>query len=264
MYIDSHCHLNKEYFEDSFSTAKDAFDLGVQKLIFAASDIASSKEAIDFATSCTEKPAVYALAGVHPHEAKEVSPTYIAEIDNLLDVPRVVGLGEIGLDYFYDISPRNIQERVFIEQVELALEKKCPIIIHVRDGEKRQEADATTQLLKILESYKKDLHSGIIHCFSAQMDDALWALELGFYISFSCVITYPKNQFIREVAMSIPLDKLLCETDSPYLAPQKLRGTTNEPKNVVKVYETIAMLRGMEQEELANQVEKNIYNLFRI
>lgn len=264
MYIDSHCHLNKEYFEDPTQIAKSAADLGVQKLIFAASDIASSKEAIAFANEHRENPAVYALAGVHPHEAKEVSKTYISELSNLLDEPRVVGLGEIGLDYFYDISPRNVQEKVFIEQVELALEKKIPIIIHVRDGEKRQEADATTQLLKILESYKKDLHSGIIHCFSAQMDDALWALELGFYISFSCIITYPKNQFLREVAMSIPLDKLLCETDSPYLAPQKLRGTTNEPKNVLKVYETIAMLRGMEQEELANQVEKNIYNLFGI
>ena len=263
MYIDSHCHLNKEYFADPGQVARDALSCGVGKLVFASADIATSREAIDFANSI-ESPAVYALAGVHPHEAQEVNDAYLAELAELLSRPRVVGLGEIGLDYFYDISPRNVQERIFTEQLELALEKKIPVIIHVRDGASRTEADATTQLLKILESYKRDLASGIIHCFSAQLEDALWALELGFYISFSCTITYPKNQFLREAAMAIPLDKLLCETDSPYLAPQKLRGTTNEPKNVLKVYETIALLRGMEQEKLAEQVEQNIHNLFGI
>ena len=197
-------------------------------------------------------------------KAAAASPSYLDEIRALALEPRAVAVGEIGLDYFYDISPRDTQRRVLSEQLELAKEIKKPVVIHVRDAKERSEGDANGELLAILREHGADKIGGVIHCFSGSMSDAEAALELGFYISFAGPVTYPKNTALREVAMAVPLDRILCETDSPYLAPQGFRGKTNEPFHVREVYEYVSMLKGVPMEEFAAAVKENVERVFRL
>lgn len=260
---DSHCHLNKEYFPDGLAGIFErAAAAGVRRMIFASSDVATSREAAETARAYTEAPEIYALAGVHPHEAAAASPSYLDDIREIAREPRVVAVGEIGLDYFYDISPREVQRRVLHEQLELAKEIKKPVVIHVRDAKDKNDGDANGELLSILREHDAAKIGGVIHCFSGCMGDAEAALELGFYISFAGPVTYPKNTALREVAMSVPLDRILCETDSPYLAPQGFRGKTNEPFHVREVYEYISMLKGVSMEELTAAADENVKRLF--
>lgn len=234
----------------------------VKRMIFASADVATSREAAELARVSTEGPEIYALAGVHPHEAAAVAPSYLEKIRELAREPRVVAVGEIGLDYFYDISPRDAQRRVLREQLELAKEIKKPVVIHVRDAKERSEGDANGELLAILREHGADKIGGVIHCFSGSMSDAEAALELGFYISFAGPVTYPKNTALREVAMAVPLDRILCETDSPYLAPQGFRGKTNEPFHVREVYEYVSMLKGVSMDAFAAAVKENVEKVF--
>ena len=263
--IDSHCHLNKEYYPDGLDGVFErAAGAEVKRMIFASADAATSREAAELARAQTAGPEIYALAGVHPHEAAAASPSYLDEIRELALEPRAVAVGEIGLDYFYDISPRDTQRRVLREQLELAKEIKKPVVIHVRDAKDRSEGDANGELLAILREHGADKIGGVIHCFSGSMRDAEAALELGFYISFAGPVTYPKNTALREAAMAVPLDRILCETDSPYLAPQGFRGKTNEPFHVREVYEYVSMLKGVPMEEFAAAVKENVERVFRL
>lgn len=263
--IDSHCHLNKEYYPDGLDGVFErAAGAEVKRMIFASADAATSREAAELARAQTAGPEIYALAGVHPHEAAAASPSYLDEIRELALEPRAVAVGEIGLDYFYDISPRDTQRRVLHEQLELAKEIKKPVVIHVRDAKERSEGDANGELLAILREHGADKIGGVIHCFSGSMSDAEAALELGFYISFAGPVTYPKNTALREAAMAVPLDRILCETDSPYLAPQGFRGKTNEPFHVREVYEYVSMLKGVPMEEFAAAVKENVERVFRL
>lgn len=260
---DSHCHLNKEYFPDGLAGVFERADAaGVRRMIFASSDVATSREAAETARVHTEAPEIYALAGVHPHEAANVSPSYLDEIREIARAPRAVAVGEIGLDYFYDISPRDVQRRVLHEQLELAKELRLPVVIHVRDAKDRNEGDANSELISILREHDAGKIGGVIHCFSGRTEDAGAALELGFYISFAGPVTYPKNTALREAALSVPLDRILCETDSPYLAPQGFRGKTNEPCHVREVYEYVSMLKGVSMEEFTSAVNENVERLF--
>ncbi len=260
--VDSHCHLNREYYpeglEGLFARAEAA---EVRRMIFASSDVGTSREAAEAARLYRSAPEVYALAGVHPHEAAAASDSYLDELRAVAAEPRVVAVGEIGLDYFYDHSPRETQRRVLCEQLELARGLRLPVVIHVRDARARSEGDANGELSAILRECGSGL-TGVIHCFSGAMRDAEAALELGFYISFAGPVTYPKNMALREIAAAVPLERILCETDSPYLAPQGFRGKTNEPCHVREVYEYISMLKGTPLDEFAAAVKENGERLF--
>ena len=166
--VDSHCHLNREYYPDGLDGVFErAAGAEVKRMIFASADVATSREAAELARAHTDGPEIYALAGVHPHEAAAANPSYLGEIRELAREPRVVAVGEIGLDYFYDISPREAQRRVLSEQLELAKEIKKPVVIHVRDAKERSEGGANGELLAILREHGADKIGGVIHCFSA-------------------------------------------------------------------------------------------------
>ncbi len=261
--VDTHCHLNKEYYPDGLEGLfARALENGVRRLVFASADVATSREAA-LAGARRDEPEIYSLAGVHPHEAEKVSPGYIDELEEIAKNERVCAVGEIGLDYFYDHSPREVQRRVFREQIGLAKKIGKPIVIHVRDAQERSVGDANGELLRILCEEGAEKTGGVIHCFSGNLRDAEAALALGFYISFAGPVTYPKNQALREVAMAVPLDRILCETDSPYLAPQGFRGRQNEPRHVRSVYEYLSMLKGLPMEDFALAVKENGERLFR-
>lgn len=262
---DTHCHLNREYFPDGLDTVfANAKANDVKRMIFASSDVASSREAAALASVQTEAPEIYALAGVHPHEAENVSADYLSEIESIAKNERVLAIGEIGLDYFYDHSPRPVQRRVFAEQIELAKRIALPVVIHVRDAKDKSQGDAVSELFSIMRECGADKYGGVIHCFSGTAGEAAEALEMGFYISFAGPVTYPSHRSLRETAAGIPIDRILCETDSPYLAPQGHRGKPNEPALVRCVYEYISMLKAMPLEEFADAVKKNTERVFSI
>ena len=262
--VDTHCHLNKEYYQDGLSEVfRNALKSDVKRLLFASADLASTREAVTLAETHEGAPEIWALAGVHPHEASSVSGGLPEELEALARSSKVSAVGEIGLDFYYDNSPREIQREVFRSQVCLAKKINKPVVIHVRDSAKRSSGDANSETLAILKEESADLIGGVIHCFSGDRQNAIDALEMGFYISFAGPVTYPKNKALREIAMdTVPLDRILCETDSPYLAPQQIRGRTNEPCHVRDVYEMISMLKGMSLEEFAAAVKENGERLF--
>ena len=262
---DTHCHLNREYFPGGLSELfANAAANDVKRMIFASADEASSREAAELAERQRDAPEIYALAGVHPHEAKNASSDYLSAIEDIAGSERVLAIGEIGLDYFYDISPREVQRRIFAEQIELAVKINKPIVIHVRDAQDKSRGDANAELLAIMRECGAERAGGVVHCFSGNADEARRALEMGFYLSFAGPVTYPKNKILREIAMNAPIEKILCETDSPYLAPQGHRGKPNEPALVRCVYEYLSMLKALPLEEFAEIVKKNGERAFRI
>ena len=262
--VDTHCHLNKKYYPDGLSEVlENALKSDVKRLLFASADLASSREAVEFAEKQEGMPEIWALAGIHPHEASSVSDRFLEELESIAVSRKVSAIGEIGLDYYYDHSPREIQREVFRSQIRLAKKINKPVVIHVRDSADRSLGDANSETLKILKEESADQIGGVIHCFSGDSQNAADVLEMGFYISFAGPVTYPKNQALREIAMdNVPLDRILCETDSPYLAPQQIRGKTNQPCYVRAVYEMISMLKGMPLEGFAEAVKENGERLF--
>lgn len=262
--VDTHCHLNKKYYPDGLSQVfVNALNSDVKRLLLASVDLDSTKEAVALAEKHEGMPELWALAGVHPHEASSVSEGLPEELERLAVSSKVSAVGEIGLDFYYDHSPRETQREVFRWQIRLAKKIGKPIVIHVRDSVKRSSGDANSETLAILKEESADQIGGVIHCFSGDRQNALDALDLGFYISFAGPITYPKNQALREIAMeTIPLDRILCETDSPYLAPQQIRGKKNEPCHVRAVYEMISMLKSIPFEKFVEAVKENGERLF--
>lgn len=262
--VDTHCHLDEKTrgapLDLIFANAARS---GVGRLLCVGFNAASSAEGAAIAEKrAGETPQVWAAAGIHPHDAVSAEADWPRLLEPILGGARVVALGEIGLDFFYDNSSRETQRRLFCEQIELALKVKKPIITHIRDAKERRAGDANSEALKFLGECRADKVGGVIHCFSGTMKDAEAAMEMGFYISFAGPVTYPKNDALRRVAAAIPLERVLCETDSPYLAPQALRGKNNEPANVRFVYEKIAEERGLEPEEFAAAVLANGDRLF--
>ena len=192
---------------------------------------------------------------MHPHEAKDAQPDYLAALRALLREEKNVALGEIGLDYYYDLSPREMQKRVLAEQVALALEMDKPVIFHIRD--------AHGDMVDFFRACSR-LPSGVIHCFSGSPEIAREYVKMDFYISFAGPLTFKKAPHLWEAAQSVPLERLLVETDSPYLSPEPLRGRRNEPANVVHVLEKLAALRGMSREEMAEITWENACRLYRL
>jgi TatD DNase family protein len=253
--IDSHAHIDGPQFaEDRDAMLQRAQAAGVSTIL--AIGTGPGPEQLDAALPYAESHNwIYTTVGIHPHDAKEVTPTHLETLAALARHPKVIAWGEIGLDYFYDHSPRDIQETVFRQQMELAHSAKLPIIIHCRD--------AWDDCLRLLdEVWKPTGLGGILHCFTSTIDHAQKGLDLGFLISFTGNITYPKAQNIRDVAKALPLSNILIETDSPYLAPQPHRGKRNEPAYVLEVAKALANVRDCELSEIAAQTTENFRRFF--
>jgi TatD DNase family protein len=206
---------------------------------------------------------IWATIGIHPHEARLAERGAYEKMSLLARHPRVVAWGEIGLDYHYDHSPREVQRRVLVEQMELAAAARKPIIIHCRPSDNSQ--NAWDDLLPLLRQHWLGSGlGGILHCFTGQPEHARAALDMGFMISFAGNITYPKAQNIRDIAAKVPLGRFLIETDSPYLAPIPHRGKRNEPAFVLEVARQIAELRSSTQPEIGRQAAENFFRFFRL
>lgn len=263
MFIDSHAHLDgKRFDEDREQTIARAQAAGVDTIL--AIGIGDGPGTLDCAAKLADKyPQIYATTGIHPHEAalaKEADFDFMAK---LAAHPKVVAWGEIGLDYFYDHSPRDVQAAVFIRQMELACAANLPIIIHCRASEGSENAwDDCMRLIR--EHWASSGLGGILHCFSGAIHHARKALDMGFMISFAGNLTFPKAQPLREAAKEIAMDRLLIETDSPYLAPIPYRGKRNEPAFVVEVARQLAELRGMSIEEAGTQTSENFRRFFSL
>jgi len=253
--IDSHAHIDfPQFTEDRGAMLQRAREAGVQALL--AIGTGPGPEKLDAALPYAEQHDwIFASVGVHPHEAKEVAAAHLEELVCLAKHPKVIAWGEIGLDYFYDHSPRQTQAGVFRTQMELAQAAKLPIIIHCRD--------AWDDCLNLIEQHwKRTGLGGILHCFTSTLEHAQRGLDMGFMVSFAGNCTYPKAQSIRDVARDLPLDRILVETDAPYLAPQPYRGKRNEPAYVAEVAKTLANVRNLPPEEIAAATASNFRRFF--
>jgi len=252
--IDSHAHLD----DDAFSSEIDmvmarARAEGVGAVINPGADVASSKAAVAIAAAY---PEVYALAGIHPHEATGIVDEAIGEIAEILSAPKVVGIGEIGLDYYRELSPRDDQLRVFRAQMDLAREMGLPVEIHNRD--------AHSDILKIVQEYSDHIPAIVLHCYSGSAEMARELVRIGCHISLAGPVTYRNARKQVEVAAQIPLDHLLVETDSPYLPPSPYRGQRNEPAYVVEVVRKIAETRNTSFQDVAAATSANAAKIFGI
>jgi TatD DNase family protein len=255
--IDSHAHIDfPQFAEDRDAMLERARAAGVATLLAIGSG--PGPEKLDAAIPFAEQHDwIYATVGTHPHEAKDLTPSHLEQLAKLAQHPRVIAYGEIGLDYFYDHSPRETQQHVFREQMELALTAKLPLIIHCRD--------AWADCLNMLEeNWKPTGLGGILHCFTSTLEDAKRGLDMGFLISFAGNSTYPKAQNLREVAKALPLSNILIETDSPFLAPQGYRGKRNEPAYVVEVAKAIASVRNLAADDVATATAENFRRFFKL
>lgn len=239
--FDSHAHLDSSQFRgDLDGLLTRAGGVGVERVINVGFDGPSSRRSAALAVA---NPGIWAAVGYHPHDAKAYNDQAEAELDQLLTEPRVVALGEIGLDYYRDLSPRSVQKEVFARQIALARQKGKPVIIHDRE--------AHEDILDILRSEESRGIGGVMHCFSGDWEMAKICLDLGLFVSMAGTVTFSNARNLHEVARRIPLDNLLIETDCPYLAPAPHRGKRNEPAYVSLVAGRIAELRGDSFEEIA-------------
>jgi len=249
MLIDTHCHLFfDELKEDLSSVLKRAADLGVTKFICVGTNIEDSKESYNLALDYEN---IFSTAGVHPHDTQEVAENYIDELYNLLKNKKVVAVGEIGLDYFKELSDISVQKKIFAEQLELAQKINKPIVFHNRDS----DDDIINTLSEFPNVY------GVAHCFSSTYDVAKKLIDMGFYISFSGNLTF-KNSHLPDVAKRLPIDRLLVETDSPFLSPVPHRGKTNEPGRARFVADLLARLHNLSINEVAQITTTNAKAIF--
>jgi TatD DNase family protein len=263
MYIDSHAHLDGPKFDsDRDQVLVRAREAGLERILAIGSG--TGPGTLDCAIQvASQHDWIYATIGIHPHEARLATEADYDEMQQLADNPKVIAWGEIGLDYFYDHSPREVQKEVFRRQMELARAARLPIIIHCRPTNNSENAwDDTLQMLR--DHWAPSGLPGILHCFTGEWKHAQAALDIGFYISFAGNVSFPKAENIREAAKQVPLKRMLIETDSPFLAPVPHRGKRNEPAFVVNTAETIATLRGITPEETGEQTRNNFYRLFPV
>lgn len=249
--IDSHCHLDFPEYEGKIAgILKRAADRGVAAVVCVGTNEESSRKCSAIAS---EFAPVWAAVGVHPHDASRVSDGYISRLKKMARSPLVLAIGETGLDYYRRISPASAQQKVFRDQLRLARELDKPVIVHCRD--------AHTHVLDILREDKVKQVSGIMHCFSGDMDFARRILDLGLYISMAGPVTYPNSFRLREIAKMLPLDRILVETDAPFLTPQPYRGKRNEPAFIQANYAQIALVKQIPVEVLIDACRQNAFNL---
>ena len=252
MFVDTHSHLNfpdfSEDYPDVIARAKKA---GITVILNVGADLSTSKRAIELAQ---KEKICYAAVGIHPTSANNLKDEDYQELEELAQKKKVVAIGEIGLDYFHNSTPKEIQKRSFEMQILLAKKLNLPVIIHNRD--------AHQDVLAVLK--EKEVKKGVMHCFSGDINLAQKVLSLGLHISFTGNLTYKKNEDLRAVAKEIPLKKLLLETDCPYLPPQPRRGKRNEPGFLTYTAEELAKIKGISLEELGEITTKNAKGLFGI
>ena len=263
MFVDSHAHLDgKQFAADREQVIARAREAGVRTIVAIGNG--DGPPHLDAGVKLADQyPFMYATVGIHPHEASLADEAAYAEMARLARHPKVIAWGEIGLDYYYDHSPRDVQQRVFERQMQLAAEARLPIVIHCRPSENSD--NAMVDLLGMIEQQWAPLGlGGILHCFSGTWEQAKRGLDLGFMISFSGNVTFPKAQPIRDAALQVPLDRMLIETDCPYLAPVPFRGKRNEPAYVVETARKIGELRNLSAEQVGERTASNFYNFFKI
>lgn len=254
--IDSHAHIQmKEFAADLPAVVSRAREAGVEKIVVVggAGDLSSNDAALELARS---HDGLFATVGMHPHDAKEVSEEELKRLKQLAADPKTVAVGETGLDFYYNHSPREVQIDLFSRFIQMARETGLPLVVHDREAH-REIADC-------LRGQGGGEVRGVIHCFTGDYEAAREFLDLGFYISFSGILTFKNADLLREVARRLPLEKILVETDSPYLAPVPHRGRRNEPAFVRLVAEALARLKGLSLEEVARATGQNTRRLFGI
>ena len=256
MLIDSHAHIQgKEYAGEAEAVIERARAAGVEKIIAVggAGDMSSNTEAVALADSF---PNIYATVGMHPHDAKDVGADELRALRELTSHAKVIAVGETGLDYYYNHSPHEVQRRVFTQFIHMARETGLPIVVH--------ERDAAQEVAELLRSEGgRELH-GVIHCFTGNYEAACDYLDLGFYLSFTGIITFKNAEPLRQVVRQVPLEKMFVETDSPFLTPVPHRGKRNEPAYVRLVAETVASVKNISLEDVAKVTTENVQNLFKI
>lgn len=252
-FVDTHVHLHfPDFEEDQDEVMSRAQKAGVELFINVGTDVGSSKKALALAHKHKH---VLATAGIHPHDAKEATPEAMSEIKKLLGDSRVVAIGEVGLDFFRDHSPQEDQKRILIEFLDFYQELEKPLILHCRDAYEAME--------KLLRQEVQPPILGVMHCFSSDQATMKRFLDLGFYISFAGPLTYKKNDALRDACRACPIDRLLLETDAPFLPPQTKRGKRNESSYMIETAETAAELHGLSLEELGVKTSQNARNLFQ-
>jgi TatD DNase family protein len=249
---DSHAHLDLEdHFPDQAAVLQRARQAGVALVINVATGLADAPQVI---ATAQKNPGIVAVIGVHPHGAGAMTAADLEGLEALAADPKVVAIGEIGLDFYRRRSPEEVQQYWFRQQLEFAVAHNKVVVIHTRE--------ATPVTLAILQEYRGRLTGGVMHCFGGSLDEAHAFLDLGFYLSFSGTLTYPKAGPLRQVAQHAPLDRIIVETDCPYLPPQPWRGKRNEPAYVVATAQQLATIRGLSLEEVAARTWANTLAVF--
>ncbi|MFC1673278.1 TatD family hydrolase [Pseudomonadota bacterium] len=252
MLVDSHCHLDYPEFADLDETARRAHEAGVGCMLTIAVSMLKFPAVLKIAEARDD---IFCTVGVHPHSADKEPQVTVEQLLAHTEHPKVVGIGETGLDYFYEHSPREAQQQSFRTHIQAAREAQLPVIVHTRDAE-----DDTLEILA--DEMKKGAFPGLIHCFSASTDFAKQAVDMGLYISVSGIITFKKADELRQAVSTVGLDRLLVETDAPYLAPLPHRGKPNEPAYTRLTAEKLAEIKGVSFDELALATTNNFFKLF--
>lgn len=253
MIWDTHAHLDDEDYQNDFQDVLDRMkSAGISRVTNVGFDLPSSKRSVKLAQ---DYDFIYAAIGIHPHNAEGVTDELLEQLQDLAKQTKVLAWGEIGLDYYRDLSPRSLQKEIFVKQIELANKAGLPIVIHNRD--------AHQDVLEIVKAHPPK-QGGVFHCYSGSWEMAKVLLNLGFYLSFAGPITFKNARHTVEVVKNAPLDRILVETDSPYLSPEPRRGKRNEPTYVREVVKKIAEIRELSLEEIALQTMHNAETIFRL
>ena len=254
MFIDTHAHLFYPNFKGEVEQVIErAINAGVKTIIVPATDLATSRQAINLAEQFEN---VYATVGVHPHDTKEIQENYIEVLEDFAKHEKVVAIGEIGLDYYYDFSPKENQIEAFRKQIDLAVKLNLPIIVHNRDSNE--------DVMNIIREYKDTSLKGQFHCFAGSIEDAKELISMGHFISFPGNLTFKKADNLREVLKNIEVESLLLETDSPFMTPVPYRGKRNEPSNIPLIAEKIAEIHNTTIDDVARTTSYNVFKLFGI
>jgi TatD DNase family protein len=267
--IDSHAHLDSERYADDRAlmlARAQAAGVGAALAIGIGDGPAEMHQALDICREFSGRPGLprlYASAGIYPHTTTEADALALGNLDKLLAEPEVIACGEIGFDYYHEGAPYDVQRKGLLAQLEIATARKKPILIHCRA--KEGTTDAWDDLFDVLEAHwRQSGLGGVMHCFGGEWEQARRSLDLGFLVSFAGNLTYPKAQPLRDVAVRVPLDGVLVETDAPWLAPMPDRGKRNEPAWVTRTAHVLAGLHGVSDEEIALATTKNFFRLFRL
>jgi TatD DNase family protein len=262
VFFDSHCHLTAEQFDgDRDAVIQRALDAGVTRMLTLATDVASSRAVIALAE---QFEAVYAAIGIHPESVREASLDDLEIIRELAGHPKVMAIGEIGLDYYWDKTTAKMQQTFFEKQLELAAELNLPVAIHDRNAHEAILGTLQRTFPTVWSADSSNAGRGVLHAFSGGLEMAQNAFDLGFVVSLGGPITFKNNKHAPDVLRALPLENILIETDSPYLTPHPYRGKRNEPAYVIRVAERIAELKGLSIEQVATQTTSSAQQLFRI